>query len=210
MRHGRPPGVVGPQRVPDRILGNMKVSRARSGETVQLPGGQEAELIYEVTQPVCPAPQSCEADCIPTYQPPLHLAPTWGGEFVHHQQLLHTFGAEGEFPPSPTATMTPFFVPKGRTLFVEKLIFLPLDSDYATLQLIPLQDGAPVLAPYSTTYVLLPTFPLGQRNVRWEVESNHTFGLRVTSLAPSANRHVWVGFVGWLEAMKCNQVRYRS
>jgi hypothetical protein len=205
-RQGQP---YNPMSVPDRVFGNQKVSRQRTGETVSLPGNQEAELIREVTETVCPPPDICNDDCFETVQRAPHLDVSWEGDFVFITETVTVPGATTGPNLPGTLDASVFQVLEGWTFFVEKLLIQPLDSAWESLQIIPLMDGAPVLAPFSNSYNLLPLLPQGQRNTRWEIDSGHTFGIRLTNYQ-QCSRMATVGYVGWIERLKCNERRIRS
>ena len=71
--HGRPPGVIGPSRPSDRILGSKKVTRQPTGKVVELPGGEQAGLVIQTTQNVCPPPDLCEPGCFEKVKRAPHL-----------------------------------------------------------------------------------------------------------------------------------------
>jgi hypothetical protein len=199
-----------PMTVPRRVLGAAKkVVQEATGKTVQTPDG-ESQLILETSYDVCPDPEVCETDCWTRVYRGEHLDVSWEGDFVFITQTVTIPGVQDPIQGIPvTVDAAVFQVLEGWTFFVEKLLIQPMDSAWESLQVVPTMDGSPILAPYSNTYNLMPLLPQGQRNTRWEVDSAHTFGIRLVNYQ-ACSRVATVGYVGWIERLKCNERRNRS
>jgi hypothetical protein len=129
-----------------------------------------------------------------------------------HPQICATidgsFEVNGVPVPVPVTTEFDLFtVPQSLNLFIEKWLIQMFDSDFQTLQYIPLMNGNPIRALLPGTdipfpNVHLPTLPQGQRNTRWEYGSQDVVGIRLINNG-GAPREVCISFLGWLEQMNC-------
>lgn len=179
--------------VPDRILGSKSVSRKYTGQIQRTPGGHQAAVIDERTGSLQPVGERFGR--IPYTKKQSHLDPAFDADFVHEQFL-------GFVESGATINPIEFRVPDGYTLFIEKYLFKPFDSDYETWQIIPTQDGSPIRGLTSSdNNVHLPTLPQDQRNTRVEIEQSHTAGVRLVN-GVAARRRVAVGFMGWMERIR--------
>jgi|SRR3990172_9316964 len=195
--------------VPDRILGTRRITRTPTGEVITLPGGNQAGVTQERTDPI-PTSSQCPPDPfaknLSTVQRLPHVEPSWESDFTHVQTPAPVIILGGA-----TVDVALFTVPDNLTLFVEKLFMQPAGMDYSTLRFGPIVNSLNVFELNPNPGIHWPTLPQSQQNIRLQVDSGQTMGLRFTNTDPDVQKIITAaGWIGWLVNQSCAELNMRA